>query len=136
MLDLILAAALLQPAAACNAIEPAGPRPANCPAWEQLASTPEATTLVDHASVQRDGAAFDIALRTVFPADGEGGMRSVNSRMRLDCGARTAVVRFLTAFDARGGEIMSGAPSGEMAVPRPVPPGAPPEALLTRHCAR
>jgi len=134
MLDLIIAAALLQTGDPCQAV-PQGSTARSCPEWRSLRRTDRVEYFENAASIVRRGATFEISLRFVYAAASGSGMRSGIVRARYDCGRRTEVTLRRTAYDAAGAVLW------DRPVPADVPPAQPPphtpgEAVLALHCPR
>ena len=134
MIDLMLAALLLQNVSPCDAVERAGPPPADCPRWESWTQTAPADLFFDPASVRREGTGFEITTRTVYVAWREDGVRSARTRYRYDCAQRTVATTWLTTFDASGTELTAGAPGGANPPARRVLARMAADRLLTRFC--
>lgn len=141
MLDLLLAAALLQaqpaaPAApdACFAVPVAG-QAARCPRWRSTSRTAEHETFVDPGSVRLTGATFENLSWIVFAIDREGA-RSVLLRHRHDCARRTAQVLDVKIYDARGVQLAQFPPTGAEAEPAPIVENSPGATEQTQFCPR
>jgi len=108
MIDLILAAAMLQaPAAApdpCSAAGAAPPASAHCPAWRLLWHNAGGEMSVDPASIQRSGDGFDIAARIVFSTERPDRGRSATGRLRIECRLRTYSLLHVIPFNADGSQ--------------------------------
>ena len=135
MIDLLLAAALLQTADPCHAV-PQGETARACPAWRSTGRTDRFEVFVNPASLARRGNTFEISLRIVYAAANPGGMRSGVSRQRFDCAARTNTMLHLTTYDAAGAVQIDRDAHAREAAPATAPPGSPNEALLTEFCPR
>lgn len=113
MLELLLAAALAQPdpnpePVHCNAAE-RGDRPiAGCRDWRLMRRSPTLSLYYGSPAGRRDGDQVEILVRIVTSEPSQGGVRSRNSRFRLDCRQRTAQMLDITAFDAAGGRLGGG----------------------------
>jgi hypothetical protein len=137
MLELMIAAALLQAQDPCNAADRTGPAPAaSCPAWRSVARSPEAETWLDPASVRRDGAGVEVRTRLVFAAADESGVRSAVMRHRYDCTRRTGATLHVTLYDAAGAPLGEQAQTGADAAPAIPEPDSPSAAVLAALCPR
>ena len=135
MLDLMLAAFLLQAAPdACNAAgQPATPRP-GCPRWRRTQQEEGVTDYIDPASVQPEGDGFLIDQRTIFADEETGGLRSIITRMRVDCVRRTLSAAYVRGFDAAG-RLLTEGPIPE-ARPHPIEPDSSGAAMVAEFCPR
>ena len=141
MLDLMIAAALLQAQAAPPAPDPCfvgapAALPAACPRWRQVQlarANADASGYVDPASVRREGTIVDIDTLTILREPVAGNITRFTARVRLDCTARTSLVLRLTGYDAAGVKVHEGA--AEAATPQPAPAGTPRAGLLDDFCA-
>jgi hypothetical protein len=134
MIDLLLAAMLLQGAAdPCMAADAAAGAP-NCPAWRSVYTQGDAEVFADPAAERRDGNVVEVRARTVFRAAREHGVRSVISRDRYDCVARTVAIVHFQAFDAEGRTLVDMPIPAAQAAPTAPLPGSPNAALLARFC--
>ncbi len=136
MLELMLAAALLQTPDPCHAADP-GARPAGCVQWRLVGRDARSALFVDPASLRRDGAAFEVVTRTVFgePQEEEA-MRSGVTTFRFDCAARTWSLRRSAHYHGDGTLIEAREVTGDEADPQPVQPDSPLAALATEFCPR
>jgi hypothetical protein len=129
MLDLIIAAALLQ-TNACNAVD--RPGPAGCPDWQMLHDGPEVQVLAEPASVRRNGNVFELRFRLIFAADQRNGTRSGIVTYRFDCAGETGTLLQSRYYTAAGAPLADGPrPSGRALAS---PPGSPNRAALDRFC--
>lgn len=138
MLDLILAAALAQTGTPpepdrCNAAGRAAQPIAGCTTWEAVRRDAQGEGYVDPASVRRDGDQVEVQVRLLLPEPVEGA-RSIQTRLRLNCAARTREQLLVAAFDAGGRMLSQFAPPPEP--PQPVQSGSPLGDLLARICGR
>lgn len=134
MLDLILAAALIQTPNPCHALE-APPAGAGCPQWRVLWRGNRGALSADPASLRRDGAAFEIRIRFVYDETFADGTRSITSTMRMECVARTGARRNGAAY-ATDGTLRFEEDRAAAPVLRSVAAGGPEDALLTEYCLR
>jgi hypothetical protein len=139
MLDLLIAAALAQPAAPaapdpCFAV-PVPAQPATCPRWRSTSQSTEHQTFTDPGSLRRNGNTFEVLSWIVFAADREGA-RSVLLRHRHDCGRRTATVLDVLIYDARGAQLAQFPPTGAEAEPAAIVTGSPGAAEHAEFCPR
>ena len=138
MIGLILAAALVQAAAAdpCQAAD-APPGLAHCPAWREIGSNAGASIYVDPASLRRNGTGFEIEIRLVLLPIPSEEMRSSVGLFAFDCARRTYAIRRMTAYDA-GGRRVADEPMRDSAGPgdpgQPVPPDSADAFLLAEYC--
>jgi hypothetical protein len=132
MIGIMLAAALLQTDAACNAV--GAPAPRGCPPWQALYRGDNGVVFSDPAPLRRRANGFDLRVRLVFPTDQESGMRSAIAVYRFDCAAQTATLQHNSVYAANGRQIVEG-PVTNAAV-LAAPPGTPNRAALDRFCPR
>ena len=124
MIGLMIAAALAQ--------APAAP----APQWRSLGRVGQGEAFYDPASVQRNGATFDVRIRAVFDAVQTSGMRSGISLIRVDCAGRTVALRHVASFDDHGAPLLEGDATGPSSLPHAAPPNSPYQALLDQYCRR
>ena len=138
MIELLIAAMLMQSEpAACHAVPRPAALPAGCAQWRPVGRLADSALFVDPASLRRDGAAFEIALRILYdePQEEEA-MRSGVTIARFDCAARTRALRRIASYDGGGTLIEARAVTGDEADPEPLPSGSPFAGLLTEYCPR
>lgn len=135
MLDLMLAAALLQAEAPCHAAA-RPPVPAPCPAWRALHRDARGAWFADPASLVRGGAGFDLRIRFVYAEAGPGEIHSVVAAYRFDCAARTVAIGGGHAYDEAGAQLDEEEPAEEHTAPVPVAPDTPEAAVLAAYCPR
>lgn len=137
MLNLMLAAMLAQPSAPadpCNAAGRAEQALAGCPTWQVIIRTPDGRGHMDPASVRRDGDRVLVMTRTLpdTPLDG-GRFHSFNTRVALNCAARTTRPEHFTGYDAEGRIVLEFDDDSPFAS---TPTGSPLSTLLDRFCQR
>lgn len=135
MIDLMLAALLLQAPNPCHALDAATTRPRGCPAWRYTGRADGDDTWMDPASLRRSGTGFDLIERVVF-AQPIGATRSAIVAMRYDCTRRTAAPLHVTLYDARGGRLGAETQTGPDAAPQVPPPGSWNARALIEYCRR
>jgi hypothetical protein len=133
MIDLILAAALIQAADPCNAAGRAATPLAGCPTWRQITRHPEARGYVDPASVRRDGDRVELMTRTLPNQPVQGRIYSFNTHLELNCAARARRALRFTGFDAEGRTVIA---FGADEAASPAPRGSAFASLLTEFCRR
>lgn len=134
MLDLLLAAAMLQPPGPCHAADVRPDRP-GCPAWRSVFRNPDmGEWFADPASLVRGGSGFELRIRFVYAEAGEGEIRSVVAGFRYDCAARTVAIGQGHAYDAAGAQLDEEEPAEDHTAPVPVAPGTPEAAVLAAYC--
>lgn len=131
MLDLLLAAALMQAGDPCQAV-PEGSTARSCPPWRTLAGDTGHTTFINPGSVVRGDGGFGITMRIIYSEDQEYRVRSALVRYRFNCLARTSVAVHVTLFDAAG--VGLGDRDIQGRTPRVEVPGTPSAALLDEFC--
>lgn len=134
MIAWMLAMALLQADARCNAVNAAPPPPRGCTAWRPLFRSDEAEVLADHGSVRRTARGFDLTVRIILATAQPTGTRSGIVTYRFDCTAATGTMLHARYFDAAGRQLSQG-PTPD-ARPIPSPPGSPNRLALDRWCPR
>lgn len=135
MIDLMLAAILLQTPNPCHAPDAASTRPRGCPAWRYTGRSEGDDTWMDPASLRRGDAGFDLIERVLF-ARAVGAARSAIVAVRYDCTRRTAAALHVTLYDARGARIAAETQTGADAAPEVPPPGSWNARALTEFCPR
>ncbi len=134
MIDLLLAAALLQPAS-CYAAGAGGGLP-GCPDWRSVTRDREGEVYIDPATLERSGDMITVITRIVYARGDENGTRSHVTRARFDCARRTSAILHLATYDARGRRLDDWEVSGEPAEPRPVEPNSPGQTIINALCPR
>jgi hypothetical protein len=133
MLDLIIAAALLQATDMCHAAA-LPPGRAACPAWRAMHRDDRGQWFADPASLVRGGALFDIRIRFVYAEAGAGEIHSIVAAYRFDCAARTVAIGGGHAYDEAGAQLDEEEPAEAHTAPAPVGPGTPEAAMLAAWC--
>ena len=132
MIDLLLAAVLMQAAEPCNAAALPEPAPADCPRWQRVRPLDGGTGYIDRAASTRDGAAVEVSLRTVLDRPLDRGVRSLIARVRLDCARRTTMIVHMIAFDEAGVRLFDAPVTSD--TPASAPADSPYADLLNEYC--
>lgn len=135
MIELMLAAALMQEPAGCNAV-PATAAPADCPQWRHLSRDRDGDIFVDPASVRRNGDRLEARMRVVNAREQSGRSRSANTRVWIDCVRRQGAALHMTLFATDGAQLGDFDVTGEAARPRVITPGSPSLRILADYCPR
>lgn len=138
MFDLLFAAALLQAQAQaqadpCNAAGRAAQVLAGCPTWRLMTRDGEASGHIDPASVRREGGRVELMTRMLLDTPLDGRIHSLNTRLELNCAARTRRALHNIAFDAAGRTLFT---FGADDTAEAVPPGSAFATMLTEFCPR
>jgi len=134
MLDLLLAMALFQTPAQCNAV-PASGAQTRCPQWRLIDRDSLGESFIDPASIYRRGNSFDVWERVIFPR-ALNGVRSAQTRTRYDCRGRTSTLLSVIFYDARGAVARTMVMMPDELVAAPSPPGSTSAMVLARYCQR
>ena len=134
MIDLMFAAMLMQAAPdRCNAAGRAAQPLTGCTTWREVSQSGENRGHVDPASVRRDGDRVELMTRTLLGTPVQGRIHSFNTRLQLNCAARTTRALHNVAFDASGRTALE---FGADESPLPVAAGSAFAAMLDEYCPR
>jgi hypothetical protein len=133
MIELFMAAALMQAADPCNAAGRATQMVEGCPVWRLVRRNDEGRGYVDPASAVRDGDRVELTTRILADTPVDGRVYSFNTRLELRCAARTVRTLRITAFDAGGATILE-APGDRPA--QRAPRDSAFAAMLDEYCPR